>query len=64
MIRHTAATLLIEMGTDIRFVQRLLGHSSIATTEIYTQISDSALKRALFEADTMGFLSKLETANA
>jgi site-specific recombinase XerD len=34
MLRHTAATLLIERGVDIRCVQRLLGHFSIATTEI------------------------------
>lgn len=54
MLRHTAATLLIEAGTDIRFVQRLLGHASIATTEIYTQISDTALKRAIYQADTIG----------
>lgn len=64
MIRHTAATLLIEMGTDIRFVQRLLGHSSIATTEIYTRVTDGALKRALFEADTMGFLTSPENLAA
>ena len=53
MLRHTAATLLIESGTDIRFVQRLLGHASIATTEIYTQVNDLSLKRAIFEANTV-----------
>ena len=47
MLRHTAATLLIETGVDIRFVQRLLGHSSIATTEIYTHVSDEALRATL-----------------
>lgn len=51
MLRHTAATLLIESGTDIRFVQRLLGHASIATTEIYTHVSDAALKKAVCDAD-------------
>src|SRR4249920_1233328 len=44
MLRHTAATLLIETGVDIRIVQRLLGHSRIATTEIYTHGSDEALR--------------------
>lgn len=47
MLRHTAATLLIESGVDIRIVQRLLGHSSIATTEIYTHVSDQALRTTL-----------------
>ena len=56
MFRHTAATLLIEEGVDIRFVQRLLGHASISTTEIYTHISDASLKNALHQADTIGRL--------
>jgi len=54
MLRHTAATLLIEEGVDIRFVQKLLGHASIATTEIYTHIADEALRRSLARADILG----------
>lgn len=54
MLRHTAATLLIERGVDIRYVQRLLGHASIATTEIYTHVADEALKRTLVKADVIG----------
>ena len=54
MLRHTAATLLIETGVDIRFVQRLLGHASIATTEIYTHVSDEALRSTLARADVLG----------
>jgi integrase/recombinase XerD len=56
MLRHTAATLLIETGVDIRFVQRLLGHSSIATTEIYTHVSDEALRTTLERANVLGTL--------
>jgi integrase/recombinase XerD len=54
MLRHTAATLLIETGVDIRIVQRLLGHSSIATTEIYTHVSDEALRTSLERANVLG----------
>lgn len=53
-LRHTAATLLIEEGVDIRFVQKLLGHASIATTEIYTKVADASLQAALARADPLG----------
>jgi site-specific recombinase XerD len=54
MLRHTAATMLLESGTDIRFVQRLLGHRSIVTTQIYTHVSDRALQTALARANILG----------
>jgi len=42
--RHTFATYLIQGGADIRYVQELLGHSTITTTEIYTQVDVDSLR--------------------
>ncbi|HEV7763907.1 MAG TPA: tyrosine-type recombinase/integrase [Thermoanaerobaculia bacterium] len=49
MFRHSVATYLLEEGVDIRYVQRLLGHRSISTTEMYTQVADAALKVRITE---------------
>ena len=47
MLRHTSATTWLEAGLDIRYVQKLLGHQSISTTEIYTQVTDEGLRGAM-----------------
>lgn len=47
-LRHTAATLMYQHGdVDIRSIQEILGHESVATTEIYTHVSNKMLKKAV-----------------
>jgi len=57
MLRHTSATLLLEDGVDLLFLQRLLGHENIATTALYAHVGDASLQRALEKADLFATLA-------
>ncbi|WP_103980865.1 tyrosine recombinase XerC [Helcococcus massiliensis] len=46
-LRHTAATLMYREGVDIRTLQKVLGHTSVATTQIYTHVADDSIKGAI-----------------
>src|SRR5690606_19125649 len=59
LFRHTMATLMLENGADIRYIQAMLGHAELSTTQIYPQVSIRKLK----EIHTATHPGKVRTAS-
>ncbi|KZN44049.1 tyrosine-type recombinase/integrase [Pseudoalteromonas luteoviolacea] len=57
MYRHSSACQLLESGVDIRYVQKLLGHQSILTTQLYTHVNDNELQKKITKANIRSFIA-------
>jgi site-specific recombinase XerD len=56
-LRHTAATLMLQNGVDVRTLQEVLGHANLSTTQIYTHIDNEGLRTAAL-ANPLGKVKK------
>ncbi len=62
LFRHTAATLMLENGADIRVIQQMLGHSDLTSTQIYTQVSIKLLQQVYAATHPAAHLKRAEAA--